>query len=369
MLFPKFIALDIGTCNTKMIQAMVIGSKINVDKFAMFPTPQYSIDDGRIMDADMLAEQIKKHLESNRMRAKNAIITISGTSIITREIILPRANGREFKAMVDMEAPQYFPVDMDNYILDYKVLEEIKNGKGAQYRTILVAVPANIIQGYIQLMEKCGLHIYAIDFVGNSIVKLMRNEMMQRCNKKSKEGKNSDIKELANTEDTVAVVDIGCKTTTVTILSKGILKFNRILLYGSENFSTLIANNLGITFEEAERKKQRKGRIILSDEQQQDAEMVAISEGIRSVLLGFIDDIGHFFDFYNSRNTGNRIDKIYLTGGGSMVRDISEYLENALNIKTERIIEFENVNYPRQDGTFQEIQVYFANCLGAVLNK
>jgi type IV pilus assembly protein PilM len=411
LFFSRFLAFDIGTYNTKIVQASIRGSKINVSKFAMFSTPQNTVDDGNILNVNVLAEQIKKHLKSNKMKEKKAVITISGTSIITREIVLPKANQRELQAMINIEAPQYFPVNMDNYILDYKVLEEIKVEDGVQYRIILVAVPFKVIDGYVQLMSKCNLHLNAIDFVGNSIVKLMKNEILERSiNKNLKNKKNvsnnqnrqnneidtlleqritkvyqneslsvntallekQEIEHTQNEEvaesDTVAVIDIGCHNTTITILSKGVLKFNRILLYGSNDFSKNISSNLHLSLEQAEQKKISRGMIMLSEDIAQDSETIVISESIRAVLLNFIDDVSRLFDFYNSRETGNRIDRIYLIGGGALVKGIEEYIENALTIKTERIHRYKSIRFSNKTN-FNDYIIYFSNCLGAVINK
>ena len=55
MFVPKTIALEIGSCNTKIAQVKVSGSKIYVDRFAMIPTPPGTVDDGRIMDIPVMA--------------------------------------------------------------------------------------------------------------------------------------------------------------------------------------------------------------------------------------------------------------------------------------------------------------------------
>ncbi|NLY44103.1 MAG: type IV pilus assembly protein PilM [Clostridiaceae bacterium] len=358
MFVPKTIALEIGSCNTKIAQVKVSGSKIYVDRFAMIPTPPGTVDDGRIMDIPVMAENIMEVLRTKKMRKKNAVITISGTSVITREVIMPKVKPKELHKMIMMESVQYFPVNIDNYVLDYKVLEEITNVKSSQYRVLLVAVPVAIIEGYVQLAEACGLKVLSIDFAGNSIVKFMKNELMYDSKKEKKEN-----------EGAVAILDIGCKTTTVSILSKGIFQFNRILHYGSQDFTNMIAKNLDISFEKADKLKIKKANIMYYDTELGIPELVSVSKSIRTVLIDIVDDLSRFFDFYRSRSTGNRIDRIYLVGGGSLIKGLDEYFEETFNIATERISEFNTVLYRGSYVEFYEVQPFFANCLGAVLKK
>lgn len=357
---PKLIALEIGSCNTKIAQVKVSGEKIYVDRFAMIPTPPEIVDDGRILDISVMAEHIKKALRDKKMRKKNTVITISGTSIITREIIMPKAKTKELQKMIKMESVQHFPINIDNYVLDYKVLEEIKNEKGSQYRVLLVAVPTVIVEEYMELADACGLNVLSIDFAGNSMVKFMKNEIMYSSNKNDREN-----------EGAVAVLDIGCKTTTVSILSEGIFQFNRILPYGSQDFTNMIANNLKISYEEADELKIKKAAIVHYDyETAPDiSELITVSRSIRAVLINMADDVSRLFDFYKSRDTGNSIGRICLIGGGSLVKGMDEYFEATLNIETERISEFNRVLYRGRYIEFCDFQPFFANCLGAALKK
>lgn len=358
MIFPRFLVFDIGAYNTKIVQASVVGSKINISNYAVLPTPSAVIEDGKLSNIDILAQAIKLILKEKKMKEKNVIITISGTFIITREVILPKASTKELKSIIEMESPQYFPVNMDSYIMDYKILEEMKTEKGARYRILLAAVPTGIIQGYLELASLCGLNIYSIDFAGNSIVKFISNETTER-NSKDKKGDSK----------TIAILDIGCKTTTVSIISNGSYQFNRIMLYGSQDFTHMIASNLGLNFDAAEQLKLEKAAIIPPDEEPDSMQASVISESIRATLLTFIDDATRFFEFYYSRNTGNRIDQIYLVGGGCQVRGLETYLSIAFNISVERIQQFKTVTYSKKQEHFKEMQVFYTNCLGAILNK
>ncbi|WHH59661.1 type IV pilus assembly protein PilM [Petroclostridium sp. X23] len=358
MIFPQFLALDIGAFNTKIIQVAPMGSKMNIKAYTMVPTPPNVIEDGKLSNIDVLAQSINLALQEKKIKEKNVVFTISGTSIITREVVLPKAGSKELKSIIEMESAQYFPVNIDSYVLDYKILEEIKIDKGAQYRILLVAVPVAIIEGYMELASLCGLNIFSIDFVGNSIVKFVTAEMKE-VGKKDKE----------ILDKTVAILDMGYKTTTVSIISKGSFQFNRILFYGSQDFTNMIANNLGLTFEEAEKLKINKAAIISSDDEPDSQEAAVISESIRATLLTFIDDVSRFFDFYNSRSTGNHIDQIYLMGGGCQVQGLESYLQFAFNTPVERIPEFKTTHYSKKMEDFKHSQIYFANCLGAVLTK
>ena len=362
LISKRLITIDIGNYNTKIIQGKRMRGRIIVQKAVVFKTPESAIEDGRITNINALAMQIKQHLQDKKIREKNTIITITGTSIITRDVYFPKVSNKELKNMIRLDAQQHFPVELAGYVTDYKVLEEIQGENGKQLRVMLVAVPKSMIEGYMQLLEVCGLHAYGLDFVGNSIAKFINHSVSKSISITSKHQQNG-------TNDTVAVLDIGHKTTTVTIISNGCIKFNRILLLGSSNFINMISNNLNISNDVAEQKMIKNGAVILYGKEMEQEDRL-MSEGIRSILIGFIDDVMKFFDFYHSRNKANQINKVYLLGGGSLVDGMEGYLEDGFNIKTQKLIVHSNIKVTKKHKQeFDKIQVHVANCLGAILTK
>jgi type IV pilus assembly protein PilM len=393
----KILSLDIGADNTKIAQVKVRGKKIKVTKYVMFDTPKDSLDDGRVVDVGILSDEIRNQIISNKLTARETIITISGTSIITREITLPKVKTKELKSIIEMEAPQSFPIELTNYLLDYKILEEVNTDEGLKYRILMIAAPHNIISGYVELVAKSGLHLNAIDYLGNSIVKFISMEVaksdreidatkakaiLQKDAFEYMMNKKMSILKFVNNEsihdghksyiahnDSMAVIDMGAKTTTVTIISNGVMQFSRMLLYGGEKITHVIAEALGITFEEAEEKKKQYGIILDVDEGKWSDEELLINESIRRALSDFIDDITHFFDFYNSRGQGKWIDHMYLIGGGGLLKGLDEYIGNGFNTKAEALRKFRSISYSKKHSDFADKLIFYPNCLGAVINR
>lgn len=310
MFFPTYLLIDIGSCNIKIVHASIIGKKMHIHHLMRFPTPAQSVADGKIMDADVLAGTIKYMLQKYGVREKKVILTIAGMSIITREVMLPKANKWELKSMISMDISRHFPIDVQNYVVDYKILEEIQAGKGTQYRVLLVAVPSEIVSDYIKVLEKCGLYIYRVDLTANSMVKFVNYEINFR-----------ESENMNNAINTIAVVDLGASTTNVTILSGHSLRFHRIV----PNTGNHINNML--------------------------------------------EDLSHIFEFYYSRNSGNKINKIYLAGGGGLKEGIEQYFTRILNISTEKLLSFKGVKYSHHCKRDDGMEIYYANCFGAILNQ
>jgi len=154
---PKdYIVIDIGTQNIKMIEAKLEKQNIMLKNFSIIPTPLDSFENGNILKAEPLAEIIKEEFKTGGYKAKSTIVLVTGDSIIDREVVLPKMTEKELKKVIEFEADQYFPVNLINYSVDFKIIEEVTTQEGIKYKVLVVAVPKEIIDGYVNLMEKCG---------------------------------------------------------------------------------------------------------------------------------------------------------------------------------------------------------------------
>lgn len=385
----EFVALDIGFCYIKVMVAGMKGSRIVIKKTLMIPTPENTIEDGKILAVETVAQSIKEQLSANKIKQKDTVITINGTSVISREVIMPKAKEKELKNIINMQAEQYFPVSLENYVVDFKVLEEVEMpDQKKQYKVLLVAIPSDMIDRYVDLVKACDLNPIRIDFYGNSIAKIVNHEIFTLRRKPKKQAKkkanhqknnlNSLATRLLEKEtrqeeiekpiDTVAIIDMGGKTTTVSIISKGVLQFSRIILYGGSSITASISERLQIPYEEAEKQKEHISKVIATDKEALEKEEASqIDTAIKSIALILIDDIIKYFEFYHSRNGGNKIERVYMVGGSSNIYEIERYLGNAFNIPTLKLDYFQTTKF--KDTNNKTDLKYYLGCLGAVMNN
>lgn len=325
MFMKKYLAIDIGNRKTKIVLGGIEKDKIVVDNYFITDTPTGIMEDGKITNLNGLIAMLKDSLKKGKIRGKHLVMSITGTGIITRDIQLPKSTDEELEKILGFEAQQYFPVELDNYILDFKVLEEIDSGDGVFNRVLLVAAPVNQVDEFMKVHKRLNKEIEAIDIPANNICKVLFGEAYV--------GKELNGKELPHE---FAVLDLGAKTTGVYIFSSGKLKFSRILLNGSGDIDDLIASQLNVDFSKAEEIKIMVGNLIADDDLiNPNSEDAKISNLIKPAVNNLMSDINRFIEFYNSRSTGNRLDRIFLCGGGSKLKGIDIYFRTYFNIPVE----------------------------------
>jgi type IV pilus assembly protein PilM len=127
---------------------------------------------------------------------------------------------------------------------------------------------------------------------------------------------------LAKTPDPekpTALLNLGAKHSSVSILSDGIPAFTRCIEIGGEGLSLAIARGLGVELEEAERLK------VFGDP--------LVQPHLDMVLNSIARQVRTSFDYFEG--LANRtVAELYVSGGASMLNGLREFLSGALGIPT-----------------------------------
>lgn len=356
------VAIDIGSNSYKMVQGKVERNRLVVERVASIKLPEDTYQDGRIYNADLLAENIKNALRDNRFSTNDAILTISSSATVVREVTLPAVKQNDLKEMISYEIQQYLPIELNQYVIQHRVVGDLIEG-GTKFTNVLVAaLPKEIVESHLNLLELAGLKPVAMDINSNSIEKLFLNRKIN----------NTSIFK----EQTSVFLDIGHFQTHLCLYERGIYQFDRLLKMGVNDIDNNIASITGKYLEDAIDIRKNLSNINYAVEDT-DEEGRTIN-AVRTTVDGWMEEIARIFKFYTSRKTLNKIDIIYLYGGGASVNGLDVYLERSLGYKIEYIhsvegldtsvfeVQKDGVDLEKNTSDYGGVQAYI-NALGALI--
>ncbi|AOT68175.1 type IV pilus assembly protein PilM [Geosporobacter ferrireducens] len=348
----ELLSLDIGTYSLKIVIGKIDKDMIMLDKAFTVPIPSDLYQDGQIINIQKLKDVIEGTLEANKIRTKSVVCTLESSTIITREIVLPMVKPQELKEMVRYEIQQYLPIELEQYVIQYKLLEEFKEGDTKHANIWVAALPKTIVESYLSLLESLNLKPVALDIHSNTVAKIIDS--------------NCQINKAAAISDkTVALIDLGHHHMNVTILDNGSFKFNRLLNMGGKDIETNLSNFLDFSVEQAKIKKLEASDISeIEGDYSEESRTLNI---IKSSIDTWIDEIERVFKYHTTRSTGNKIDEIYLFGGSANQTGIEKYMEESVNIPTYKIKTISNVNTSGIKGNID--LTGYINALGAMIRR
>ncbi|NMB33015.1 MAG: pilus assembly protein PilM [Clostridium sp.] len=323
----SMVCIDVGYRNIKVVEVSVRkNNSIFIENYGIVPTPTDCIKNGAIYDVDKVLKVVKTVVREQRMRAKNAKIIMSGTNIITRIYMIDKVPNESDNFTVKNSIPKFLPIDVDNYRVDYKILQTIKENQKEKYKVFITAVPKNILQSYVDVLQGLDLKPLAVDIPANSTAKFFNRDIQTR----DMDDYYSKRKFKKVEGDTFAVLDFGSETTIVNFLKDKILEFNKVILSGSSNMDEHISRELSLPLEEAERLKKLYGMTMPNSLSKRD-HVVTYGK-----VSGFIErltrQIVKCFEFYLERCYGSPISKIFIIGGGSQLNGLNQYLFSTFNV-------------------------------------
>lgn len=170
----KFITISIGSSEIKLSELDSSKKNISVLWAETVPTPADSYDEGEIVDIEKISRILKQTIFKNRINAKHVIFTVHGPKFANKEIIIPNVKADKIKSVVDANCSEYFPINTEEYVFSYSILEHFVQEGRKQMRLMVVAAPEEIIESYYTLAERLEMKLECIDYAGNSTLQIIK---------------------------------------------------------------------------------------------------------------------------------------------------------------------------------------------------
>jgi len=140
--------------------------------------------------------------------------------------------------------------------------------------------------------------------------------------------------------DNVALVDIGASKMNINILSEGVSVVARDVVVGSRQLTEQIQGAFDMEYDEAEALK--LGQIPAEDKQEE------IEEIFSSTCTQWVLEIKKAIDLYHSNNPKKPLVRLVLSGGGSKVQGLAEFLESETSLPVEIFNPFSNMSFNKK---------------------
>lgn len=231
----KSIGLDIGTHSVKAVQMSRRGGRLCVDEVG------YALIDRNQVNADPVvahATAVSEALSAMNLKSSQIVGALPGQTVVIRYPRYAEATRDQLDAIVNREAGQNIPYDLNEVSLDWTLLDEVEEGGQRQLKVLLVAAKHEIIDSRVQIMDASELE-YSILGVDS----LALSDAAEAC-------------DFLRVGETVALINIGLTSASIHFVKDGVSNFIRDVNWGARELVHAIAKELRCDYEEAEKKLQ-----------------------------------------------------------------------------------------------------------------
>ena len=323
----ELIGVDIGTTSIKIC---VLGREKGGFRLRSLDMKSYEdnlLTDGAIVNNAFLADELRKLVRENGIKGRDAASALSSYSVIAKRVAVPFLDEEALENTMNLEVEAAIPFPLKDIYYSYYVVGADEE-RDSMMNIQIVAAKKEIVDGYMKAFEMADLNLQFLDVDIFGITNL--------------------IEQIYNPKDmSVAAVDLGATVTNIAIMKEENIEFTREVLIGGRNLTSQIERTANLSYGEAEKVK---------------------LEGKDDIVHPYEDFISHVsseinktVNFYASTKPKEKIGKIYLTGGSSLLKGLRESIAQNTGIEVEYVNPFLFVNEKQDDAARYEGLKEFAS--------
>ncbi len=327
---PRLLGIDLSDSAVKVVEVSKSGKRFQIEAYGAEPLPQGAMENHNPSDMDVISTALKKLTRAAGIKIREAVVAVPTSSVITRTIAMPKAYSEDdIEANIQLEASQYIPFPIEDIHLDFQILTTANSNPDLQ-NVLLVASRKENVDLREEALKEAGIKANIVDVeaygIENAYIHAMRHI-------------GNDGKSMVSAEggERVAIMDIGAQTTTLYVFENEKAIFTREQAFGGEFLTGLISSNYGLDRDRAELAK-RSGE--LPDDYEE-----TTAEPFRHNAA---EQLGSALQYFFSSSHYNSVDRILLTGGGSLVNGLDTTITDQLGIPTFMGNPFESVDMAKK---------------------
>jgi type IV pilus assembly protein PilM len=234
----QILAIDLGSRTTKAVLLDRVDKGLTLSRFAVQDAPVYD----KSMPQGLLTEHLRNIIETLKPRTKQATLAIGANDSVLRSTELPLLPVNEMRQMLKFNAKNYLQQDLRDYIFDCYIVPPKANAQPEPGKAGIVKYKVWVGGARRELLATLEGAVKEAGMVPDQFTLTVLGPM--------------NALELAQPEvfhkEIVALVDLGFKTSSISILFNGELCLSRSVDIGGDKLTSGLAEAMNVSYAEAE---------------------------------------------------------------------------------------------------------------------
>jgi type IV pilus assembly protein PilM len=319
-----YLGVDIGAAGIKLVQ-------LNEEKGRpKLHTYGYTVRTPAEMTVNPLdapaetAAVLKAMVKKAKTTVTQVVTGLPISAVFSSVISVPKISEKEQRGVIEVQARKLISIPLEEMILDSKILttpeeEKAAEGKLKSIKVLLTAAPKLLVKKYLDVFKGAGLELASLETEAFALIRSL----------------------VGKDKATLMVVDIGSMRTSVLVVVGGVPYLSRSIDVGGLKFTKAAATALGVPDDQAEGMKtdiRAFGPLAEG----------GVAKVFEPVVRQIANEISFSLKLFAGLEDaqGKTVEKIILTGGGSMLPGLDTFLAGALGTRVFRGDPWARILYP-----------------------
>jgi len=335
------VGLDIGTYALKIVVLERKGKGFSLAGFGMEKLPPDAIVGGEVMDRQAVVEALRVLSSRMDLPTNKVVVNISGRGVILKKIAVPMMSDKELAESIEWQIKENIPFDLTDVIWDYRILN--KDATLNQVDLLLVAAKNDVVYNLIDLVKSAGLKAAALDLDPIAWTNALQ------------------INKYLEDSGQIGIINVGYDTTGVLILKDRIYHAHRDIPLAGKVYIEAMMRFLDLDQERASR--------AYVGESVEGAEAEEVAKITASINEKVGEHIERLFPVFRSQEEENRLERIFITGGGAWAVGLADFLQERYRVPVEIVNSFREIKYEIEPEEVEKISPLYTTAIGLALRN
>ena len=256
---------------------------------------------------ELVALSLRKFVSKYDLSKDDLIVSVPSQNSFARFVKLPPVEKKRIPEIVNFEAVQQIPFDINDVQWDWQLMTEEDS---PETKVGIFAIKNEVVNSVLEHFSRENLQVQHVQMAPMALYNYLLYD-------------RPDL--VKSDSQAIVILNIGADNTDLVVCTKSTV-WQRCILIGGNNFTKAIADTFKLNFEKAEKLK-RTAAVSKYARQ--------IFQAMRPVFTDLVSETQRSLGFYTSSNPNAKIVKIVALGGGTKLRGLLKYLQQTLQIPVE----------------------------------
>lgn len=296
------VVVDLGTRATKAVHLQRKGGLFDFVDYAILDAPVYD----RSLSVELLAEHLKAVNQALGGRVKQITLAVGVNDSVLRHTEMPFIPVSDMRALLKFNAKSYLQQELPDYVYDCYILPPSGGAKldtikaNQKVKVVVAGARRQLVEDIQAATKSVGL---SADEIAPGVIgpanafEMVEPELFSRS--------------------VVALVDLGFKSSSISILLNGEMVLTRVVGIGGDKITSGLAETMGISYAEAEGIK------------------VGMAEEVQGIIQPLLSPLGRelraSIDFFEHQHD-KAVNQIYISGGPARSPFVIETMQMELMV-------------------------------------
>lgn len=300
-LSSKVFGLDIGDLSFKIVLLEKKRKNLKVICYGERAIPSGYFAGGEIKKEDEIAKIIKDFVKKQKISTSYVVSVLPETKTFIKTLELSLSEKTSIVESIKKEIELYIPFKIEEIYFDWKIVSQENN----KIKVLVGVSSKNIVDSYLRVLKMAGLRPVSLEIESVAILDALIDK------------KETFLKPFA-------VLDLGATRSSLIIVDENLIQLTISLPHAGANLTQTIADDLKISFEEAQKIKK---------DFREDSKNEVVAKNIKIFFNNLTQSLINHLKFYEE-NSERKIERIIICGGGANLPGLVPHFEQNLKIKT-----------------------------------